>query len=88
MRKVNAVWFTFAHIRPGISVIASHDGGAQHANALLTGRLLGQLAGLDIASIHPLVDFINLWTFDYHGPWEGVVDYHAPWVAVPVSLWA
>ena len=37
-------------------------------------------SGLDLAGLHPSVDFFNLMTYDYHGSWEKSVNYHTPWV--------
>ena len=37
-------------------------------------------SGLDLAGLHPSVDYFNLMTYDYHGQWEKVVNYHTPWV--------
>ncbi len=33
-----------------------------------------KIARLEVAKIHPLLDWINLMSYDFHGPWKGVPD--------------
>uniref|UniRef100_A0A3P8WZC8 chitinase n=1 Tax=Cynoglossus semilaevis TaxID=244447 RepID=A0A3P8WZC8_CYNSE len=35
-------------------------------------------AGYEVAEISASLDFINVLTFDFHGPWEGVTGHHSP----------
>ncbi|UQA55155.1 glycoside hydrolase family 18 protein [Polyangium aurulentum] len=36
------------------------------------------IAHLDLATVHPAVDWINVMTYDYHGGWELSANFHAP----------
>jgi chitinase len=33
---------------------------------------------LDLAQMHPLLDWINLMTYDFHGAWDETTNFHAP----------
>ncbi|KAM6929783.1 acidic mammalian chitinase-like [Lycodopsis pacificus] len=35
-------------------------------------------ASYEVAQIAMHLDFINVWTFDFHGPWESVTGHHSP----------
>ncbi len=35
-------------------------------------------AGFDVAKVAAVLDFINVMTYDMHGPWDKFADHHAP----------
>jgi chitinase len=36
------------------------------------------IAHLDLPTVHPAVDWINVMTYDFHGSWESTANFHAP----------
>jgi chitinase len=56
-------------------------GAANGQHFLLTAALpsdSARAAGMDIRSVAALLDFLNIMTYDYHGPWDPVAGHNAP----------
>jgi len=42
-----------------------------------------RIAAIEVERIHPLLDWINLMTYDFHGSWEPMTGFNAPLAAAP-----
>ena len=52
--------------------------GRQYLLTMAAPAGAAKIANLEVEQIHPLLDFINVMTYDYNGPWSSVSNFNAP----------
>jgi chitinase len=66
-----------ADLRAGLDAEGQKD-GKKYLLTIAAPAGPEHIAHLDLASVHPVVDWINVMTYDFHGSWESKANFHAP----------
>jgi chitinase len=65
-----------AELRRQLDAAGEHDG--KHYLLTIAAPAGGQAKRIELAKIQPLLDFINLMTYDFAGPWDAKTGFNSP----------
>jgi len=52
--------------------------GRHYLLTIAAGAGADKIANIEVEQVHPLLDFINVMTYDFNGPWSPVSNFNAP----------
>lgn len=74
-----------AELRRQLNLAAVQD-GTQYYLTIAAPAGPDKIANIEVAAIAQHLDWINLMTYDLHGPWERVTNHHAPLLGRPGDM--